>query len=262
MSGEPDLGPPERRRRQGGIVTGARVQSEGGLIVHEGARARVECALDALLQGGALTGSQGGRRDREAVGRTRYEAGLSLRRLFHAAGLTGVHAFDPERRGAGGDISDAQAGAFRRYNRLIRHLGDLAPTVASACCHDRVASAPPQRAALTLGGVGLLAVTLLSVRERYSEIGLRIAIGAAPRDIMVQFLTEAVMLALMGGVAGILVGGACIVLGSQLTGWTMALTWETVTYPFLISLGIAIVFGAFPALRASRLDPIVALRSA
>jgi putative ABC transport system permease protein len=115
--------------------------------------------------------------------------------------------------------------------------------------------------ALGLGGVGLLAVSLLSVRERYGEIGLRMAIGALPRDILVQFLTETVLLALLGGVAGILFGGAVILLGNQMTGWTMVLTWEAVTYPFLISLAIAVVFGAFPALRAARLDPIIALRS-
>jgi putative ABC transport system permease protein len=115
--------------------------------------------------------------------------------------------------------------------------------------------------ALGLGGVGLLAVSLLSVRERYGEIGLRIAVGARPRDILTQFLTESLLLALMGGVAGILVGGACILIGSQLTGWAMVLTWESVAYPFLISLSIAVIFGAFPALRAARLDPIVALRS-
>jgi ABC-type antimicrobial peptide transport system permease subunit len=65
----------------------------------------------------------------------------------------------------------------------------------------------------------------------------------------------------MGGITGILVGGACILIGSQLTGWSMILTWESAAYPFLISLAIAVVFGAFPALRAARLDPIVALRS-
>jgi putative ABC transport system permease protein len=116
--------------------------------------------------------------------------------------------------------------------------------------------------ALTLGGVGLLAVSLLSVRERYTEIGLRIAVGARPRDILVQFLTESVLLALMGGITGVVVGGICILISQQVTGWAMALTWETIAYPFLISLGIAIIFGAFPALRAARLDPIVALRSA
>lgn len=115
--------------------------------------------------------------------------------------------------------------------------------------------------ALGLGGVGLLAVSLLSVRERYGEIGLRMAIGALPRDILIQFLTETVLLALFGGAAGILFGGAIILIGTQLTGWTMVLTWEAVAYPFLISLGIAVIFGAFPALRAAKLDPIIALRS-
>ncbi len=115
--------------------------------------------------------------------------------------------------------------------------------------------------ALGLGGVGLLAVSLLSVRERYGEIGLRIAVGARPRDILTQFLIETILLALMGGAVGILVGGGCILIGSQLTGWTMILTWEAAAYPFLISLGIAVVFGTFPALSAARLDPIVALRS-
>ncbi|MDX2143364.1 MAG: ABC transporter permease [Rhodospirillaceae bacterium] len=116
--------------------------------------------------------------------------------------------------------------------------------------------------ALALGGVGLLAVSLLSVRERYGEIGLRIAVGARPRDILVQFLTEAVLLSVLGGIAGIVVGGALILIGGQITGWVLALTWQTAAYPFLISLGIAVAFGAFPALRAARLDPIIALRRA
>ena len=116
--------------------------------------------------------------------------------------------------------------------------------------------------ALGLGGVGLLAVSLLSVRERYGEIGLRMAVGARPYDILVQFLTESILLAVLGGITGILVGGGCILIGSELTGWTMVLTWQSAIYPFLVSLGIAVVFGAFPALRAARLDPIVALRSA
>lgn len=107
-----------------------------------------------------------------------------------------------------------------------------------------------------------MAVTLLSARERYGEIGLRIAVGARPVDILTQFLTEAVLLAAMGGVGGILVGGALIMIGSQFTGWQMVLTWQSAAYPFLILFGIAVAFGAFPALRAARLDPIVALRHA
>lgn len=115
--------------------------------------------------------------------------------------------------------------------------------------------------ALGLGGVGLLAVSLLSVRERYGEIGLRIAVGARQQDILFQFMTEALILALLGGLAGTLFGAISILIGNQITGWTMILTWEAAAYPFLVSLGIAIVFGTVPALRAARLDPIVALRS-
>ncbi len=132
-------------------MVGARVQSEGGAVVHEGVAAKIECALDALLHAGILTGSQGGRRDRDAVARSRYEAGLSLRKLFQAAGLTGIHAYDPDRRGGASEMTDAQANAFRRYNRVMRSLGEVAQTVAGPCCHDSVAAAPKQRSALTRG---------------------------------------------------------------------------------------------------------------
>jgi len=114
---------------------------------------------------------------------------------------------------------------------------------------------------LALGGVGLLAVSLLSVRERYGEIGLRLAVGARRRDIGLQFLAEAVMIGVLGGAAGLLVGGAGILIGEQLSGWPLVLTWQSVVYPFTVSLAVAVVSGAYPAHRASRLDPIVALRS-
>ena len=115
--------------------------------------------------------------------------------------------------------------------------------------------------ALGLAGVGLLAVSLLSVRERYDEIGLRLAVGALRRDILFQFLVEALLVAALGGVAGWLLGACGILLGERLSGWPLALTWRSLVIPFLISLGIAVIFGAYPALLASRLDPIVALRS-
>jgi putative ABC transport system permease protein len=115
--------------------------------------------------------------------------------------------------------------------------------------------------ALGLGGVGLLAVSLLSVRERYSEIGLRLAVGGRPRDILLQFFTEAVLISALGGAVGLAVGAAGILIGSSLTRWSMVLSWQAVVYPLTISLVIAVVFGAYPALRAARLDPILALNS-
>jgi putative ABC transport system permease protein len=118
-------------------------------------------------------------------------------------------------------------------------------------------------AGLTLGlaSLGLLAVTLLSVRERHGEIGLRLAMGALPRQVLGQFLSEAMLIALLGALIGLLAGTTGIILGQWLLGWPMALTWKSVWYTFLIALGLSLLFGAYPALRAGRLDPIVALRN-
>ncbi len=118
-------------------------------------------------------------------------------------------------------------------------------------------------AGLTLGlaCLGLLAVSLLSVRERQSEIGLRLAMGALPGQILLQFLAEAMMIALLGALAGLLIGAIGIILGQALFDWQMVLTWGNVGYTFLIALGLSLLFGAYPALSAARLDPIVALRS-
>jgi len=114
---------------------------------------------------------------------------------------------------------------------------------------------------LVLGGVGLLVVLLLSVRERYSEIGVRIAVGGRPRDILLQFFTEAVLIAALGGGAGVAAGVAAILAGASLTRWPMALSWAAVVYPLAVSMAIALVSGVYPALRAARLDPILALNS-
>jgi putative ABC transport system permease protein len=115
--------------------------------------------------------------------------------------------------------------------------------------------------ALGLASMGLLAVSLLSVRERHAEIGLRLAVGALPRQVLAQFLSEAVLIALLGALAGLLVGALGIIVGEWLIGWNLALGWKGVIYPFLIALFLSLLFGAYPALRAARLDPIVALRS-
>ncbi|MDJ0838861.1 MAG: ABC transporter permease [Acidobacteriota bacterium] len=115
--------------------------------------------------------------------------------------------------------------------------------------------------ALGLGGVGLLSVSLLSVRERRTEIGLQLALGARSRHIMVQYLVESLLVALIGGVLGLVMGACGIVMASSWTQWPARLSWDAVWQPFVLSLVIALAFGAYPAWRAARLDPIVALRS-
>jgi putative ABC transport system permease protein len=114
---------------------------------------------------------------------------------------------------------------------------------------------------LTVGGIGIMNIMLVSVVERTWEIGIRMSIGARRRDIRSQFLIEAVMLCLIGGIVGLLLGlliGWAVTRASQLP---FVVTPITLLLPFAVSTGIAIVFGLYPAIRASHLDPIEALRT-
>ncbi len=113
---------------------------------------------------------------------------------------------------------------------------------------------------LVVGGIGVMNIMLVSVTERTREIGIRMAIGARANDIMLQFLVEAVVLALIGGIAGALTGiGAIAVLGGTL-GWPMKLDPVALAIAVATSAATGIAFGFFPARRAAALDPIVALR--
>ncbi len=114
---------------------------------------------------------------------------------------------------------------------------------------------------LLVGGVGILAVMLMSVRERTREIGLRLAVGARRRDVRTQFLTEAVMLGVGGGLAGIALGLAAIVSISIATDWAVQVESFSVSFSFGFSLLVGVFFGVYPAHRASLLNPVEALRS-
>jgi putative ABC transport system permease protein len=113
---------------------------------------------------------------------------------------------------------------------------------------------------LVVGGIGVMNIMLVSVAERTREIGIRLSIGARERDILVQFLIEAVVLSLAGGVLGILVGaGATFGLGRAL-GWNATPSALSVVVAFGTSAIIGVVFGFLPARRAAHMDPIEALR--
>jgi putative ABC transport system permease protein len=115
--------------------------------------------------------------------------------------------------------------------------------------------------ALAVGGTGILALMLLSVRERTGEIGLRMAVGAQPRDILVQFLFEATLLAMGGWTGGILLGMAGATVVALSTTWTIGVPWEALLVSVGMAMTIGLGFGAFPALRASLIPPIQALRT-
>jgi putative ABC transport system permease protein len=114
---------------------------------------------------------------------------------------------------------------------------------------------------LLVGGVGVSNIMLVSVRERTREIGLRKAVGARPRDVVVQFLIEAVLLTAIGGVIGIGLGIGAALLVATLSPVPAAITWWSVALAFGVSATVGIVFGVVPAQRAGRLDPVVALRT-
>jgi ABC-type antimicrobial peptide transport system permease subunit len=113
---------------------------------------------------------------------------------------------------------------------------------------------------LVVGGVGIMNIMLVSVTERTREIGLRMAVGARGRDILRQFLVEAVMLCLVGGAVGILLGHGGSWLVSATLHWAVETSATAIAAAVIVSAGIGIVFGFYPAWKASRLDPIEALR--
>lgn len=113
---------------------------------------------------------------------------------------------------------------------------------------------------LLVGGIGIMNIMLVSVTERTREIGIRLAIGAQARQVLLQFLVEAVVLSLFGGLAGIAAGLAFAAFATSMLGVPYIVDVSTVVVAFAFSALVGIVFGYFPAQRASRLNPIEALR--
>ncbi len=113
---------------------------------------------------------------------------------------------------------------------------------------------------LVVGGIGIMNIMLVSVTERTREIGIRKAVGARRRDILLQFLVEAVALSVTGGIIGIGVGIVGSRLISQSAGWPILLSAQAVVMAFSFAVAVGVFFGLYPARRAASLDPIVALR--
>ena len=113
---------------------------------------------------------------------------------------------------------------------------------------------------LLVGGIGIMNIMLVSVTERTREIGLRLAIGALEREVLLQFLIEAVVLASLGGVIGIVLATVASIVLSSVMQVPYLFNPTINLLSFLFSAGIGVLFGFFPARRAARMDPIEALR--
>jgi putative ABC transport system permease protein len=114
--------------------------------------------------------------------------------------------------------------------------------------------------ALVVGGIGIMNIMMVSVRERTMEIGLRKAIGARRRDIVVQFLTESSLLCVCGGAVGVGIGVAGAKIISWKTNIPVAAEWWAIALALGVALGVGMFFGVYPAVRAASLQPVSALR--
>ena len=114
--------------------------------------------------------------------------------------------------------------------------------------------------ALLVGGIGIMNMMLVSVHERTREIGIRKSVGAGPWNVQAQFLIEAIVLSTLGGIAGVIAGLGATRLISAFAGWQTLTSIPPLLVAFLVAMAVGLVFGYYPARRASRLDPIAALR--
>jgi len=145
----------------------------------------------------------------------------------------------------------------------VRNMSEIAETAAEATQMMTVLLGSIAGISLLVGGIGIMNIMLVSVTERIREIGLRMAVGARERDILLQFLTEAIVLSLMGGLIGIGFGVGASKLIKKIkmfAAFNTVVSIESVLMAFLFAATIGIFFGFYPARKASRLDPIEALR--
>ena len=142
----------------------------------------------------------------------------------------------------------------------VRNLADIANTVSAATSALTLLLAAIAAVSLLVGGIGIMNIMLVSVTERTREIGLRMAVGAKGGNILAQFLAEALVLSVSGGIVGIVLGIVTTQAIARRVGWAIPIRPEVIAVAVGFSVLVGVVFGVFPARKASRLDPIDALR--
>ncbi|HPM42074.1 MAG TPA: ABC transporter permease, partial [bacterium] len=142
----------------------------------------------------------------------------------------------------------------------VRNMADLKNALTSSSRTMSVLLSAIAAISLVVGGIGIMNIMLVSVTERTREIGLRKAIGARRFDILSQFLAEALVVSVVGGLAGIVLGATVTVVMTAVTGWTTSVSAASVFLAFFFSGSIGVIFGFYPARKAAGLNPIDALR--
>ncbi|MDD4052574.1 MAG: ABC transporter permease [candidate division Zixibacteria bacterium] len=142
----------------------------------------------------------------------------------------------------------------------IRSQADIAQAVGSTSRVMTILLGSIASVSLLVGGIGIMNIMLVSVTERTREVGLRMSLGARRRDILQQFLVESILLSLAGGIIGVGAGLAASAIISKIAGWATLVSPVSVAVAFLFSGAVGVFFGFYPARKASRLNPIEALR--
>jgi len=142
----------------------------------------------------------------------------------------------------------------------VRSQADIANTFESISNVMTILLACIAGISLLVGGIGIMNIMLVSVTERTREIGIRLAVGAKSRDIMLQFITESIFISVLGGIIGILLGSSIATAVGRFGGWPVVITPSSIILSFAFSSAVGIFFGWYPALKAANLNPIDALR--
>ncbi|MBU4343187.1 MAG: ABC transporter permease [Candidatus Omnitrophica bacterium] len=168
------------------------------------------------------------------------------------------------------DAQEAVSGVIMKEHRLtqkdaedsfqIRNMADIKNTLESTTKTMSLLLGSIAAISLLVGGIGIMNIMLVSVTERTREIGLRKAIGATNKDVMIQFLIEAILMSFIGGIAGVSSGSGISTLITLFAGWTVRVSVFSIILATVFSLAVGIIFGLWPAHKASKLDPIEALR--
>jgi macrolide transport system ATP-binding/permease protein len=148
----------------------------------------------------------------------------------------------------------------REDDFMIRNYAEIQEALSSTTKTFSVLLGCVAAISLVVGGIGIMNVMLVSVTERTREIGLRKSIGATPRDILTQFLVEAVAITFIGGMAGVAMGASVSWVITLVAGWNTVIGAYSIILAFAFSVTVGIVFGLWPAAKAARLNPILALR--